>query len=259
MEGNFPFELVCLRLSGERVCGSQCQALEWDWGYRTARMLYADNSIIWGEDFHLIWWDGLGAAMARYPKMYKVWLTKHVSDCGGTNSQLYYWSGGEHSRKCKFCGTADEYSSHICHCQDSGWDRMLCILVKELVFWLKETLAKCFIVKTIEMYLLSCSKVPMLDCVHGSSHNIVMAAAASNCLGYGNFLEGRISTHWLAVTIPLLRGFRKFILPPSWGRQFINKLHIIVHKQWIFRNSFIHYRSADGLTLPEHHNMCVCF
>jgi hypothetical protein len=148
------------------------------------RMLYADNGVIRGEDFHLIWWDGLGAAMVCYPKMYKVWLTKHVLDCGGTNVQLYYRSGGEHSRKCKICGTTDEYSSHICRCQDPGQDCMFRILVKELVSWLEETLVECFVTKTIEMYLFSCSKVPMSDSVHGSSHNLLMAAvAASNRLG----------------------------------------------------------------------------
>jgi hypothetical protein len=94
MEGNFPFELVRLWLSGERVCRSPRQALEWDRGYKTARMLYADKGIIRGEDFDLIWWNGLRVAMACYPKMYKVWLTKHISDCGGTNVQLYYRSRG---------------------------------------------------------------------------------------------------------------------------------------------------------------------
>ncbi len=59
----------------------------------------------------------------------------------------------------------------------------------------------------------------------------------------------------LAVAASLLRGSKKFLLPPSWGWQFINKLHNIVHKQWIYRNSFIYYQGADGLTLPEHHDI----
>jgi hypothetical protein len=142
------------------------------------------NVLSGGRISNLIWWDGLGAAMARYPKMYKIWLTKHVSDCGGTNVQLYYWSGGVHSPKCEFCGTADDYSSHICRCQDPGWDRMFCISMKKLVSWLKETLAKCFVLTTIEMYLLSHGKVPMSECIHGSSCDLAMTSEASNRLGY---------------------------------------------------------------------------
>jgi hypothetical protein len=65
---------------------------------------------------------------------------------------------------------------------------MFCILVKELVSWLKETLTERFAAKTIEMYLLSHGKVLMLDCIHGSSCDLVKASVASNCLGYNSFL-----------------------------------------------------------------------
>jgi hypothetical protein len=79
MKGDFPFEPIRFKLSGKRVCSSPRLSLEKDWGYRTARALFAEKDIIWTEDFHLIWWDGLDSAMTRYPKMYRVWLTKHVS------------------------------------------------------------------------------------------------------------------------------------------------------------------------------------
>jgi hypothetical protein len=120
MVGDFPFEPVRLKLSGERVCGSPCQALEWDWGYGVAQSLYLEKGIILAEDFHLVWWEGLGVAMSRYPKLYRVWLTRHVADCCGKNVQFYYRSAGGHSPKCEFCGTEDKYSSHMCRCKDPG-------------------------------------------------------------------------------------------------------------------------------------------
>jgi hypothetical protein len=90
MEGDFPFEPTRFKLSGKRVCTSPQQSLEKDWGYQTAQSLYAKKDIIRKEDFHLVWWDGLDSAMAGYPKMYRVWLTKHVSEFCGSNVQLYY-------------------------------------------------------------------------------------------------------------------------------------------------------------------------
>jgi hypothetical protein len=74
-------------------------------------------------------------------------------------------------------------------------------------------------------------------------------------LGWDSLLEGRISKQWLVVASPFLCRSNKFLLPPSWGRQFINKLHNIVHKQWIYHNTFIHFCGTDGLTLPEHHDI----
>ena len=95
----------------------------------------------------------------------------------------------------------------------------------------------------------------MTDCLHGSCPYLALAATATDRLGFNNFVEGRISQHWLLVATPLRWRSRRFLLPPAWGRQFINKLHKIIHKQWIYRNSYIHYKGPDGLTLSEHHDI----
>jgi hypothetical protein len=93
------------------------------------------------------------------------------------------------------------------------------------------------------------------DCIHGTSQDLIEAAAETDCLGWDSLLEGGISKQWLVGASPFLRMSNKFLLPPSWGRQLINKLHNIVHKQWMYRNTFIHYRGTDGLKLPEHHDI----
>ncbi len=77
---DLPFEVVKLSLSSWKVSGSIREALKVDWGYRAAEDLFEEKGIVRRQDFHLIWWEGLGAVMARYPKMYHVWLTKHVSE-----------------------------------------------------------------------------------------------------------------------------------------------------------------------------------
>ncbi len=124
MEGDFPFEIVKLKLSGKRVSGSPWEALEADWVYWAAWALYESKNIIRQENFHLVWWDGFCSTMSSYPKMYRVWLTKHVSDFCGNNVQLYYWSKGTQSPKCDFCLVEDEYTMHICQCMDPGRDAM---------------------------------------------------------------------------------------------------------------------------------------
>jgi hypothetical protein len=93
------------------------------------------------------------------------------------------------------------------------------------------------------------------DCIHGTSWNLIEAAAEMDPLGWDSLLEGRISKQWLVVASSFLRRSNKFLLPPSWGHQLINKLHNIIHKQWIYHNTFIHYPGSDSLTLPEHHDI----
>jgi hypothetical protein len=131
---------------------------------------------------------------------------------------------------------------------------MFPILLKELSSWLIEMLGEHSVMATIKTYLLSQGEVLMADCIHGTSQDLIEAAAEIDCLGWDSLLEGRISKQWLVVVSSFLRRSNTFLLPPSWGRQLINKLHNIVHKQWIYRNTFIHYCGSDSLTLPEHHD-----
>jgi hypothetical protein len=84
---------------------------------------------------------------------------------------------------------------------------------------------------------------------------LMAVARESDRLGWDSFLEGRITSLWLLMVLPMLRKLSKSLLPPSWGRQLINKLHNIVHKQWIYRNTCIHYRGSDGFTFQEHNQI----
>jgi hypothetical protein len=206
-------------------------------------------------DFHLVWWDGLNSTMAGYPKTYRVRLTKHISEFCGSNVQLYYWSRGKQSPKCKFCGKADKYMMHICRCRDPGCDSMFQVTVKDLCLWIENTLGEQFVSATVRMYLLARGETLMIDCVHGMNPELMDMARESDCLGWDSFLEGRITSLWLALVSAMLCKSSCSLLPPSWGRQLINKLHSIVHKQWIYCNTFIHYRGTDGLTMLEHHEI----
>ena len=102
------------------------------------------------------------------------------------------------------------------------------------------------------MYLLACGETLMIDCVHGVNPNLMAVARESDRLGWDSFLKGRITFLWLSMVLPMLRKSLHSLLPPSWGRQLINKLHNIVHKQWIYRNTCTNYWGTDGFIMPEH-------
>ncbi len=150
MERDFPFEVVKFKLLVKRVSGSPRQALEVDWGFCAAQELYDTKNVILREDFHLVWWEGLGATMSSYAKMYRVWLTKHVSDFCRNNEQQYYWSNGAHSPTCKSYETQDEYTMHICCCTDPGCDRLFHITVREPYTWMVESLGDHAVASTVE-------------------------------------------------------------------------------------------------------------
>ncbi len=183
MEGDFPFEPIRFKLSGQSVSGSPCLALELDWGYCIAKSLFNEKNIIRAGDFDLVWWDGMRRVMNGYPKMYRVWLTKHMSEFSRNNVQMYYWSKGKHLPKCEFCCTDNEYNMHICWCKDPGRDSMFHSSVGELSTWLQYSLGKQTVLAMVTQYLLSCREEWMSDCLHGINSLLHSVASASDSLG----------------------------------------------------------------------------
>jgi hypothetical protein len=111
--------------------------------------------------------------MARYSKMYRIWLTKHVSGFCGNNVQQYYWKNkGTHSPKCKFSGVEDEYSTHICWCKDPGRDGMFRILVSKVHTWLVTILGENTIASMVEEYLLGRGRVTMESCLYRTNDDM---------------------------------------------------------------------------------------
>ena len=140
-------------------------------------------------------------------------------------------------------------------CKDPGCDSMFSILVSEVHTWLVATLGENTIASMVEEYLLGRGRVTMESCLYGTNDDMSVVSMMSDRLGWDRFLEGRILEHWLVVVSPLLSHRPLQLLPESWGRQYISKLHNVIYKQWTYCNSMIHFWSTDGLTIPEHYEI----
>jgi hypothetical protein len=203
------------------------------------------------EDFHLVWWDGLGATMSGYPKMYRVWLTKHISKFYGSKVQQFYWSKGLHSPKCDSCGVQDKYTMHICRCKDLGCDQLFHSTINELHSWIESTLGNHVVATTIGAYLHTRGERTMRSLIDDTCADMITVLEHSNRLGWDSHLEGRITRHWLLLVAPFLCQMPRNLLPQSWGQQFIQRLHKVVHKQWTYRNAYIHFKGKRGWTMPQ--------
>jgi hypothetical protein len=108
-----PIKPISVLTSETRVMVSPCLALEKYWGYKIARDLYSNKQIVHETNFYLVWWEGIKAVMDDYPRMYQVWITKHVLEFCGTNVQMYYRHKGTHNLKCGCYNVEDEHTTHI--------------------------------------------------------------------------------------------------------------------------------------------------
>ena len=189
--------------------------------------------------------------MSGYPKMYRVRLTKHVSKFYGSNVQQFYWSKGLHSPKCDSCGVQDEYTMHICRCKDPGHDQLFHLMINELHSWIESTLGNRVVAMTIGAYLCARREMTMQSLLDDTCADMILVSEHSDRLGWDSFLEGRITQHWLLLVAPFLCQMPRNPLPQSWGQQFMQHLHKVVHKQWTYRNAYIHFKGKEGWTMPQ--------
>ena len=107
-------------IGGRKVTYSIKKALYADWGRTAARDLMSKRKIVSESNFDTIYWEGVGAAMASYPQMFRVFVTKHVSHSQGTNRQLLQDITQEVDNICPCCGCKDESTGHITRCKEDG-------------------------------------------------------------------------------------------------------------------------------------------
>ena len=98
------------------VTGSIRSAVTEHWGRREARSFLDSAYVITADNFDRVWWDAIGDGLGECPTMYRVWHTKHVADCAGTNLQLSYWDDS-HDPLCPDCRSAPETCMHITRCR----------------------------------------------------------------------------------------------------------------------------------------------
>jgi len=252
IDPDLPFEQLRVKVAGKKVTGSLRRAIDNHVGHEAARDFYDRQRIISSENFDLVWWDGLEATMMEFPKLFRVWLTKHVSEFAGTNLQLSHWHEGTTTNLCPSCEQEVESTMHITRCRDPGRRRMFAITVRRLTDWMTETHVDPILVDMVHEYLLSFGEKSMVECLRLEVDEYQRLAEATDLLQWDCFLEGRISPLWISLMKPVLIESGLRLPPEKWGRQFVELLLQITHKQWIFRNNGVHYRGLDGLTQAEH-------
>ena len=79
LRGSFPNEQKWITLGGRKAMGSLRTELEEFWGRLTAKRLFHKKGIISSSQLGSIRWSGYGWAMSRYPKPFRMFITKQVS------------------------------------------------------------------------------------------------------------------------------------------------------------------------------------
>jgi len=248
--GPLPFDDIGVSVGSHLVTGSPTQAIWHHWGHKEARRLFHERGIVDRRYFNLIVWDGVESAMKGFPEMFRIWVTKQVSHFCGTNRQLSRIHT-DVKNVCPSCGRRDESTRHITRCRDAGRTAMFSQSVTEIVSWLESKRTDPTLVSLFQQYLLGRGTVRMQSLV-GRDSRFHQAARFHDQLGWDNFVEGRLCILWVHHRESDIERWDLRSTAESWAKGLIHRLLELTHRQWIYRNTAVHFVTEGGLTAGQH-------
>jgi hypothetical protein len=126
--------------------------------------------------------------------------------------------------------------------------------VRELVQWMTRSHGQPEIIIAVESYLNYRGKVQMKGICQDYS-TLKQFAQETDRLGWRNFTEARISKTLFDTQEARLKQLRSKWYIESWAKQFLTWVLNITHRQWLYRNSRIHIRLVEGLSLTDHESI----
>ena len=125
-------------------------------------------------------------------------------------------------------------------CSDDNCTRLLVESVNELTTWMsQDNKTDPEILYWIPNYILMRGHKP-LSMIGFMSPQFKALATSQDLIGWRDFTEGHISTHFYAIQTFHLAMSSSYLNREDWTKQFISKILQITHSQWIFWNISLH-------------------
>ncbi len=131
------------------------------------------------------------------------------------------------------CGQR-ETAAHLMLCPDDNCTRLLVENVDELTTWMSQgNKSDTEILYWIPKYILMRGDKP-LSMMGFMSPQFKALASSQDLIGWKDFTEGHISTHFYTTHTFHLTMSSSYLNGEDWTKQFISKIVQIMHSQWIF-------------------------
>ena len=246
-----PHEMITVHIDGVKICGDIGAPIRRAHGRRQMRDHLAKKGVLSSEAFDLVDWPAIERMMNHMPQQFRLWVTKHVSKFCATNKQLFRMRK-INSPACPCCGDDEiqEDTRHQLHCRDPKRYELLVEGITDLEQWFLEVDTEPNLAACLCRFLRfrgreSFSDMPIL------TQALRQAAEDQDNIGWDNLLEGRMSLQFRRHQKLYYRSTRSRRSVDSWASGLVERLVLLTHSQWIYRNSVVHHREADGLRREE--------
>ena len=183
--------------------------------------------------------------MASWPQMARVSYSKIPAKFCGVNHFLNQISHRKVDAKCPCCSHPDETTEHIILCKNSARTRLYHDSMDKLGQWMTSQQTDPLKTAMVLKYLKARNTLIMCKCYEGSRSLTSMSwilAKAHNCVGWRNFVEGRIARKYESIQCKWYQTIESRRLSQKWAAELIAKLVRITNLQWTYCNNILHYR-----------------
>ena len=247
-----PFMYMLATDGKESIAGSPVTTLYHKEGDRTGRQLFAQKNILTDSQFTLVDWESFArTTTSQFPPTMRAWYTKHILGWNGVMTRLHLINPIKYPfPSCPCCSFPHEDKNHIILCQDEGRTKLYNDGVTKIDTWLRTQRTDPLLRSLIRRYLKGRSLVSMVSLLtQRSQAQYHRLALEHDDLGWINFIEGRISKQFGEIQLKYYASKSSGLFRKSarkWSAGLIERLIGLIHSQWLYRNSKIHYSSHFG-------------
>ncbi len=207
--------------------------------------------------FDLVDWISIGEALKRKPEMLGLWLAKQSIGICATRKNLARIQDILDNR-CPNCGSPREDNKHLSRCPDKCRQRKFQEDIKDLQKLLSQnSQTDPKLAFWIPYYLLLRGQTPMAElsnttCYLHSPSTMMTATmrkvvASQDAIIWTEFLHGKVSLKIAQMQESYGRLANCRQSHKQWMKQLVERLILILHSQWLFRNFTLHHKTKGYL------------
>jgi hypothetical protein len=245
----FPLEPIGIFIGAAKLSSETGPLLRFHAHQQLARSLFHQRRILLRDKFKEVNWEAVHRTLHSVPRLFQVWVAKHVMGIAGTMKFLAHQDG--HDLICPSCRACDETCTHIARCLKAGRTEAFLLAAAELSWWMRDNKTHPDLALVILKYVQGRGKVACVGCAGNLPPIIREFAILQDRIGWGNFMMGMISTKLLCIQDSYLRVRGSAWSSEKWVTGLITQLLQVTHGQWIYRCVLVHDRTT-GTLINQH-------
>ena len=248
----FPLEPITIFMDKNKLTSDKGDKLRF-WAHKQIAKTYFYEAKILFEEFDLIDWESIYAALHSVPRLFQIWACKQVMGIAPANGNRR-WDTSLDPR-CPSCQQERETCSHILHCNHTGRVDTLMKSIDIMNRWMKDVDTDPTLRHCITQYAKGRGTTTMSNICSGEGQLYERMAVSQDSIGWRRFMEGMICIEMqsLQETHTKLRG--RNTSSSLWGPGLVTRLLEITHGQWLYRCVQIHDKTQGTLITNHKENL----